>query len=213
MNTDMLISGLTGDLRPIDRRNANRFIVLACLAAGAFSLLLVLAWLGVRPDLPQALLGFSFWMKAFYTLCLAALSWRTLEKLRFPEAAPASTPRLLAGPVLLLAATCLVEWWTVPAAAEPAFWLGTSWTVCPLFITALALPILASAIVSLARFAPARPVEAGAVAGLFAGAAGASIYGLHCGEVSPGFVLVWYSLGIGASALVGGVTGARFLRW
>jgi len=213
MNTDMLISTLTDDLRPVDRRAANRSVALACLAGGALSLLLVLSWLRVRPDFVQAVLGFSFWMKAFYTVCLAVISWRVLKRLRFPEASPQSPLRLFAAPVLILTAICLAEWLTLPAVAERAFWLGSSWTMCPLFITALALPVLASAIVGLSRFAPARPLEAGAIAGLFAGAVGASIYGLHCGEVSAGFVFVWYSLGIAASTLAGAIAGTRFLRW
>jgi hypothetical protein len=54
---------------------------------------------------------------------------------------------------------------------------------------------------------------AGAVAGLAAGAFAATVYCLHCQEVSALFVLTWYSLGILLAASVGALLGPRLLRW
>jgi hypothetical protein len=51
------------------------------------------------------------------------------------------------------------------------------------------------------------------MAGLTAGALGAAIYALHCGETGGAFVLVWYSLGMVTPALAGLVLGRRLLRW
>ena len=50
-------------------------------------------------------------------------------------------------------------------------------------------------------------------AGLFAGAAGASIYTLHCPEMDAPFIAVWYLSGILIPAIVGLVLGSRLLRW
>ena len=68
------------------------------------------------------------------------------------------------------------------------------------------MPIFAGLLWSFRRFAPTRLRAAGAAAGLAAGALAATLYCLHCPEVSAIFVLTWYSLGIGlatgASALL-----------
>jgi hypothetical protein len=53
----------------------------------------------------------------------------------------------------------------------------------------------------------------GAVIGLGAGAAAATVYCLHCPEASATFVLSWYSLGIGFAATIGAAIGPRLLRW
>jgi len=53
----------------------------------------------------------------------------------------------------------------------------------------------------------------GAAAGLAAGASAATLYGLHCPEVSALFVLIWYSLGMLVAAAIGALAGPRVLRW
>ena len=52
-----------------------------------------------------------------------------------------------------------------------------------------------------------------AAAGLLAGAFAAAVYCLHCPETSAIFVLIWYSLGILATSLLGALLGPRLLRW
>ncbi|MGB9109966.1 MAG: NrsF family protein, partial [Telluria sp.] len=54
---------------------------------------------------------------------------------------------------------------------------------------------------------------AGAAAGLAAGATAALVYCLHCPEMSPAFVGVWYVLGIAVMALVGALVGPKVLAW
>ena len=51
------------------------------------------------------------------------------------------------------------------------------------------------------------------MAGLMAGAMGASVYAFACPEHAAAFMAVWYCLGILVSAALGAVTGPRFLRW
>jgi hypothetical protein len=58
------------------------------------------------------------------------------------------------------------------------------------------VPTLAALLWALRGLAPTRPALAGAAAGLAAGAVGALAYALHCPELSPTFVAVWYSAGI-----------------
>jgi hypothetical protein len=61
--------------------------------------------------------------------------------------------------------------------------------------------------------APTRLRLAGAAAGLLAGGVAATVYGLHCQEMTAAFVVTWYSLGVAASVAVGALLGPRLLRW
>lgn len=90
---------------------------------------------------------------------------------------------------------------------------GASWKVCPWLVLTLAMPIFIGLLWSFRRLAPTRLREAGAAAGLAAGAWAATIYCLHCPEVSAIFVLTWYSLGILLAALAAAFLGPRLLRW
>jgi hypothetical protein len=92
-------------------------------------------------------------------------------------------------------------------------WLGASWKVCPWLVLTLAMPIFIGLLWSFRRMAPTRLREAGAVAGLAAGAWAATIYCLHCPEVSAIFVLTWYSLGILLAAGIGALLGPKLMRW
>jgi hypothetical protein len=80
-------------------------------------------------------------------------------------------------------------------------------------VLALSLPIFVGLLWSYRRFAPTHLRAAGATAGLSAGAWAATLYCLHCPEVSAMFVLTWYSLGIGLATLLGALVGPRLLRW
>jgi hypothetical protein len=91
--------------------------------------------------------------------------------------------------------------------------LGKSWIFCPWLVLLLAAPIFVGLLWSFRRLAPTRLRAAGAVAGLAAGAWAATVYCLHCPEVSALFVLTWYSLGIALAAGVGALLGPRLLRW
>ena len=80
-------------------------------------------------------------------------------------------------------------------------------------LVALSIPIFAGLLWSFRRLAPTHFRAAGAAAGLSAGGWAATIYCLHCPEVSAIFVLTWYTLGIALAASVGALMGPRLLRW
>ena len=77
----------------------------------------------------------------------------------------------------------------------------------------LSAPIFAGLLWSFRRLAPTRLRAAGAAAGFTAGAWAATLYCLHCPEVSAIFVLTWYTFGIGLAAGVGALLGPRLLHW
>jgi hypothetical protein len=213
MNTEELIRLLSTDVPRIPRHALGRRIARGVIGGGVVSLLVVAAALGVRPDLGRAMLGFAFWMKWTYTVSLGILAIIATMRLARPDARPMRWLWVLAVPVLLLAGIGVGELADTPSRDWLAMWLGKSWMVCPWVVLSLSMPIFIGLLWSFRRLAPADLRAAGAAAGLAAGAFAASVYCLHCPEVSAIFVLTWYTLGIGLAAGFGALVGPRFLRW
>ena len=91
--------------------------------------------------------------------------------------------------------------------------LGHSSRVCAFLVTLTALPTLAATFWALRQLAPTRLTLSGALAGLFAGAAGAFVYSFHCTEGAAPFIAIWYTLGIVLTTALGALLGPRLLRW
>jgi len=213
MNTDDLIASLSDEVRPVGRHPVGSRLALGVIGGAVVSTLLISVTLGFRPDLWLAMQGQAFWMKWGYTLSLSAGAIYATARLARPD--PGSLRRLwvIALPVLALAALGLGELLTTPRSEWLAMWLGHTWTKCPWLVLALAMPIFVGLLWSFRQMAPTRLRAAGAAAGLAAGAFAATVYCLHCPEVSAIFVLTWYSLGILLAASLGAVVGPRLLRW
>jgi hypothetical protein len=213
MRTEDLIASLSGDLRMVPRGAATRRVGLGIAGGAITTMALVAGWLGLRPDLGSAMLGFAFWMKAGYTIAVGAIAVLATVHLAHPEAARPRWLGWLAAPVGLLAILAMIEVATTPAGDWTALWQGQSWHVCTRNVAILSVPIFAGLIVAFRQLAPTRLRLTGAVAGLAAGGWAATLYGLHCPEVSALFVLIWYSLGMLVATAIGALTGPRLLRW
>ncbi|WP_242138779.1 DUF1109 domain-containing protein [Sphingomonas sp. TREG-RG-20F-R18-01] len=215
MNTEALIADLSTGLSPVPVGAPRRLLRKGLVAGAVAAAVAVLFWpsLGPRPDMATAVMTASFWIKLLYTASIASLGFVALDRLSRPDAAKLHWSRLLWPPVAALAAIAAMRWAAAPAGDSEAFWLGSSWWQCPAYVAALALPVFVGLIWAMSRLAPTRLRAAGAAAGLVSGGTGASIYALHCTESSPGFVLLWYSLGLAAATVLGAVAGPRLLRW
>ncbi len=215
MNTDALITRLSTNVQPVPASAARAALLRAIVAGGwiCCSVVLLGHSLSPRPDLLAAVLTGDFWVKMLYTASIAALGFVTLDRSSRPEPDRMRSARLLWLPVGLLCALTAVRLTHSAAVSVAGFWLGSSWWQCPLYITGLSAPAVAALMLTLARLAPARPALAGAAAGLVGGATAATAYALHCAETSPGFVLVWYSLGLAATSAAGALLGSWVLRW
>ena len=213
MKTDDLIAQLAADVPRVGRHAFARRIFVGIAGGAVVALLLLVLTLGVRPDLGHAMHGFPFWMKWTYTASLGVGAIVAVVRLARPETPSSRWVWLLAVPVLLLAGIGVGELAGRPSREWLAMWLGHSWKVCPWLVLALAMPIFIGLLWSFRRLAPTRLRAAGAAAGLAAGACAATIYCLHCPEVSAIFVLTWYSLGIVLAAAAGALIGPRMLRW
>jgi hypothetical protein len=127
-------------------------------------------------------------------------------------------PRIRGGRALLLAPALLAagvvfELATAPAYSWPARLVGHSAKHCLSLIPLLAAAPAACLLIALRRGAAARPVLAGAMAGLVSGAVGATLYALSCPDDSALFVATWYSIAIAAVTAASAYLGSRLLRW
>jgi hypothetical protein len=213
MDTEQLIHSLGRDVPPVRRNAVGRRIALGAACGAVFTAALVVTVLGLRPDLREALHGFSFWMKWAYTISVGLLAIIATARLARPTADSLRPLWPLAIPALLLTGIGIGELARTPVQQWLAMWLGHSWKVCPWLVLTLAVPIFIGLLWSFRALAPVRLRAAGATAGLAAGAWAATIYCLHCPEVSALFVLTWYSLGIMLAAAMGALLGPRLLRW
>ena len=213
VNTEQLIQSLSEDVPAVPRRALGQRLLLGILGGAAITFALVASVLGIRPDLHQAMLGFSFWMKWIYTGSLAIGATLAVARLARPN--PVSLWQLwpLVIPGTLLAGIGIGELAYTPSQDWLGLWLGESWKVCPWIVLTLAMPIFIGLLWSFRRMAPTQLRTAGSAAGLAAGAWAATIYCVHCPEASALFVLTWYSLGILLAASVGAWLGPRFMRW
>jgi len=213
MNTDELIASLSSNVAPVPRGAVGRRILLGVGAGALVSIALVVAWMGIRPDLGTAMYGFSFWMKWAYTISLSVAALAVTIQLARPDTGRLRGLWLVAIPALLLAGLGALELIRTPTGDWLKMWLSYSWMQCPWRVVALAMPIFVGLLWSFRRLAPTRLRAAGAAAGLSAGAFAATVYCLHCPEVSAIFVLTWYSLGILLATAIGALLGPRLLRW
>ncbi len=213
MNTEQLIETLSRDVPRVPRHAIAKRVALGIALGGLLAMILVTVTLGVRPDLRVAMHGFPFWMKWTYTISLALGASYAITRLARPAPSSLRGLWLLTAPVLVLIGIGIGELARTPSSEWLAMWFGRSWASCPWRVLTLAAPIFVGVLWSFRKLAPTRLRAAGAVAGLSAGAWAATIYCLHCPEVSAIFVLTWYSLGILLAAGIGALLGPRLLRW
>lgn len=213
MKTDQLIDSLASDVKRVSRYAVGSRLAFGVVLGALVSAALVILALGTRPDLGSAMVSFAFWMKWSYTLSLSAIAIYATARLARPDPRPLRVMWLIIIPVTLLAGVGAMELIHTPSSEWLAMWLGHSWRKCPWLVMALAAPIFIGLLWSFRRLAPTRLRAAGAAAGLAAGAFAATVYCLHCPEVSAIFVLTWYTLGILLAASFGALAGPRLLRW
>ena len=213
MKTDDLIASLSADLPPVRTGGVARRVALGLGLGALGSVAVMLAWLGPRPDLAQALATPMFWMKFGYAAATGLVLAGLLVRLAKPASSPGSLAAVAAIPFAIVAAMALVRFLQAPPAAHHAMLMGHTSMICPWRILAVGLPLLAGAVWALRGLAPTRLVMAGLVAGGCAGGLGAAIYGFACDETSAVFLAIWYTLGIVLVAGVGALSGSRLLRW
>ncbi len=208
-----LAQKLSANLVPVSPWQVPRRLVLGFGGGLLVSVALVLAVLGARPDMAQALHTAMFWVKLVYPLCLATIAGFAAERLARPAASAHARLVWLPLPFVLVLVVALTTFLLAPSAARDSMLMGHSARLCPFLVLACALPPLMGLVWAMRGLAPTRLSETGFVIGLAAGGAGAFAYAWHCNETGAPFLAVWYTLGIAVAALVGWILGPRLLRW
>ncbi len=213
MKTAQLIQILSRGVPAVDAHAAQRRYAYALGCSMCATLLLMVLWLGFRRDMAQAVLLPMFWIKLAFPGALLAGALVTAQRLSRPGARSGRAPLLLAAPILLMWLLAAAVLLTAVPENRPRLLLGISWQVCPFYIAALSLPAFVAVLWTMRGLAPTRPVQAGAAAGLLAGALGALAYALYCPEMAAPFIGIWYLLGMLIPATAGAALGPWLLRW
>ncbi|WP_449433268.1 DUF1109 domain-containing protein [Pseudomonas putida] len=213
MRTDELISLLAAGEGPVNRYAGVQRMGVALLAGAMGALVLLVAIYGVRSDLAEVAGTALFWAKVALPASLAVLGLWLTQRLARPGVAGGGLWVLLGLPLLLVWVGAAVSLFAAPVETRADMILGRTWRTCPLNIALLSLPTLITLCWALRGLAPTLLRQAGAAAGLLAGATGTLVYCLHCPEMEVPFWGVWYLLGMLVPTLLGAALGPRLLRW
>jgi hypothetical protein len=188
-------------------------LALAEAGGAILSAALFAAVLGPRPDVMAALATPRFLLKFAECAALAAATGLLAVAMLRPAADRRTGRVALVAVGLLVLLGVVVEAALVPRGEWGVRLVGSNWFHCLTLIPLLAAPAFVVLTAAARRGAPTEPAWTGAVVGALSGAIGAFFYAANCTDDSPFFVVTWYTLAIAAMAVVGGVTGRRFLSW
>ena len=209
METRDLIKALSADAAQRGPRLTERWrwTIAAALAVAAA---VFFACLAPRADLAAAFATPRFLFKLAVVLLAAAVA--------VPLVAAAGRPQRVAPGLLwllpaVLAAGVAGEWLVTPPEERLARLMGLHNLACLGLVTLIGIGPLVAFLAFLRHGAPLRPVRAGALAGLAAGAIATSLYAFHCTDDSPFFVATWYVGAVLGLCGLGALAGHRLLRW
>ena len=211
MRTEQLVDMLARHAGPAPRWAVERRLALAIAVGALASAAVAIAALGVNPGLSG--MGVALAIKIAYVggLLLGA-AWLA-DRASRPGVLFRRATWSLALVVAAMTAFALAVLGLAPDGTRLDLLLGRSWASCSGRVAILSIPALAVTLWAMRGLAPTRPRLAGFAAGTVAGSLGALGYALYCPELSPLFVLVWYSLGILVPACIGAALGPWVLRW
>jgi hypothetical protein len=209
MKTDKLIDMLSTNLEPVKRGQVGKTLAWAIVAGGAAAFCAMLATVGLRTE-PSPI---SLALKLLFTVSLIGIGATLLDRLVRPGQ---DGRRLLAMTfvpfvviVLAAAAALLLE---QPMASGKMI-LGMNWATCLFCIPLFAVTPFVVLIWVLRQGAPTDLKRTGAIAGLVAGALGATAYAFHCADDSIPFIAIWCGVMVALCAFIGALLGPRLLRW
>jgi hypothetical protein len=211
MRTAQLVDLLAREAGPAPRHRVEMRLIAAVLAGAIASVVVTIVLLGVNVGFAD--MGGPLVAKLAYMASVLLGAFWFAERISRPGASTRRAAWLLIAVFVAMAVLAAIVLARAPEPERLALLLGSSWASCPLRVAALSLPALAAALWAMRGLAPVRPRAAGFAAGLVAGSVGALGYALYCIELSPPFVLVWYTLGMLIPAAAGALLGARVLRW
>jgi hypothetical protein len=206
----MLATGVGAEVPAagVARRHARA--LLACVPA---MLALVVVTYRLLPWLHQALAMPMFWVKVGFVAASAAAGLGLSARLSRPGARLGPWPLVLALPLVAIWGLAIAQWFGADPVQRGELLFGRTWRSCAFNIACVSIPGMIAFFWAVRGLAPTRLRLAGAVVGWLSGALGATVYSLHCPELTAPFLAVWYVLGMGLSAAIGAALGPRVLRW
>lgn len=213
MKTAQLIDVLGTNLEPVGRGQLTRTIIIA-LGVGliAAATAIVLAF-GIRTDLPQPRPTAFLLVKLAFVLAVLVPASSYLLQLAHPGGEYTVRFAVVALPFIVISVLAAINLSLAPNSHWQMVLMGQEWQKCLVSIPLLAVVPFAAIVWAVRRGAPTDLTRAGAVAGLVAGAVGATAYALHgTGDALP-YIALWYGGTLALCALAGAVLGPRLLRW
>src|SRR6266853_860165 len=213
MKTDQLIDMLSTNVDPVKSGQVWKPLVWAVAIGGAASFCVMFATVGLRTDAAGGIHVGFLGLKLLFTLSVIGTGTALLMKLIRPGQEARKLFRFLFLPFLVAGLVGILALALQPSAAWHPMILGTQWVTCLYCIPLFAIVPFAVLIWALRKGAPTNLRRTGAIAGLVAGALGATAYAFHCPDDSVPFIAIWYGTLVALCGAIGAMLGPRLLRW
>ena len=214
MKTERLMDMLSANLEPVKTGGLWKALVWALVVGLAAAFLAMLSTVGMRFEFGSAHRIFLA-LKLLFTLSLIGTGAAFLIKSMRPGSRSGKLFLLVFVPFLVAGSAGLVALALAAVRSESCttMMMGMWWQICLLCIPLFAIIPFAAIIWALRQGAPTNLTRTGAIAGLVAGALGATAYAFHCGDDSLPFIAIWYGGSIALCAFIGATLGPKLLRW
>ena len=213
MKTDQLIDLLSTNVEPVKSGYIKKTLVFALLIGGVAAFCVMLTTVGLRSQTSDRLHPGYLVLKLLFTISLVGLGATLLARLMRPGQSDRKQFTLIVVPFLMIAGAGMIAL----AFGEPMAWgrmlFGMHWVTCLLCIPLFAVVPFAALVWALRRGAPTNLTQTGAIAGLVAGALGATAYAFHCPDDSVPYIAIWYGTLVALCGMIGAILGPRLLRW
>jgi hypothetical protein len=213
MNTDRLIDMLSTNLEPVKSGQLWKTLGWAIVIGLVAAFGVMLACFGIRSDLVAGNHSGALALKIVFALSLVGTGAAFLIKSMVPGQQEGHRFALIFLPFFAAGATAFAIVVRQPALASGGMIEGAAVALCLFCIPFLAIIPFALLIWALRKGAPTDLRRSGAVAGLVAGAIGATVYSFSCPSDSWLFVFLGYTAAVALCSIVGAQVGPRLLRW
>ena len=213
MKTDQLIDMLSTNVEPVKSGQLGKTLAWGLVIGGAASFCVMFATVGLRTEATGVSHMGYLALKVLFMLSVIGMGTGLLIKLIRPGQDGRKLFRLMFLPFLAAGFAGIVALALEPSAAWDRMILGTQWAMCLFCIPLFAIVPFSVLIWALRKGAPTNLKRTGAIAGLVAGALGATAYAFHCPDNSLPFIAIWYGAMVVLCGWVGAWLGPRLLRW
>jgi hypothetical protein len=213
MNTDRLIDMLTTNLEPVKGGQLWKTLGWAIVIGLVVAFGVMLACFGIRSDLVAGNHSVALALKIVFALSLVGTGAAFLIKSMVPGQQEGHLFALIFLPFFAASAAAIAIVVRQPALASGGMVEGAAAALCLYCIPFLAIIPFALLIWAMRKGAPTNLRRGGAVAGLVAGAIGATVYSFSCPSDSWLFVFLGYTAAMAFCSFIGAQLGPRLLRW